>query len=40
MPGTTLAIVFGSWIVILILTLLYYFVWSRGHDWGEEDGEE
>jgi hypothetical protein len=39
-PGTTLIIVFGSWIVIFVLTLLYYFIWSRGHAWGEEDGEE
>ena len=37
MPGTTLAVVFGSWLVILVLTLLYYFVWSRNIQWDDED---
>ncbi|GEM_PF-3014671 len=25
----TILVVFGSWIVLFILTLLYYFVWSK-----------
>lgn len=37
MPQSTLAIVFGAWFVILMLTLVYYFVWSRRRDHGDED---
>ena len=29
MDFLTIIVVFGSWIVLLILTLLYYFVWSK-----------
>jgi hypothetical protein len=29
LPASTIAIVFGSWALLLLLTLLYYFVWSR-----------
>lgn len=29
MPWTTLAVVIGSWFLLLILTLLHFFVWSR-----------
>ena len=25
----TILVVFGSWIILFILTLLYYFVWSK-----------
>ncbi|MEZ4654220.1 MAG: hypothetical protein R3E12_11690 [Candidatus Eisenbacteria bacterium] len=33
LPASTILIVFGSWAVLLLLTLLYYFVWSvRGED--------
>lgn len=39
MPWTTLVVVFGSWVVLLLLTLLYYFVWSHKRDWQDEDGE-
>lgn len=39
MPISTVIVVLGSWFVLLILTLLYYFVWSRGRDWPEA-GEE
>lgn len=37
MPWTTAVIVFGSWFVILILTLLYFFSWSKRVN--HEDGE-
>jgi heme/copper-type cytochrome/quinol oxidase subunit 2 len=36
MPWTTVLVVFGSWIVILILTLTYYFVWSLRQNRGDE----
>ncbi len=40
MPWTTLAVVFGSWFLLLGLVLLYYFIWSRGRDYGDgEDGK-
>ena len=39
MPWTTVAIVFGSWVVLLLLTLVYYFVWSRKRDWTDGEGE-
>ena len=29
MPAATIAVVFGAWIVLLVLTLLQFFVWSR-----------
>ncbi len=29
MDFLTIMVVFGSWIVLFILTLLYYFVWSK-----------
>ena len=39
MPWTTVAIVFGSWVVLLLLTLVYYFVWSRKRDGIDGKGE-
>lgn len=36
MPVSTVIVVGGSWILLLILTLLYYFVWSKHRDWGDE----
>ena len=39
MPWTTVLIVFGSWVVILILTLAYYFVWSLRQSWGDEEDQ-
>jgi hypothetical protein len=38
MPWTTPAVVFGSWLLILILTLLRFFVWSPRPDDDGEDG--
>jgi heme/copper-type cytochrome/quinol oxidase subunit 2 len=38
MPWTTLAVVFGSWVLLLVLTLLYYLVWSLRRHYG--DGED
>jgi len=38
MPWSTVAVVVGSWILLLALTLLYYLVWSLHRDYG--DGEE
>ena len=38
MPWTTPAVVFGSWFLILVLTLLRYFVWSPRLDDDGEDG--
>jgi len=35
MPITTLIIIFGSWLVILALVLLYFFKWSKRD--GEDD---
>lgn len=32
MPWTTLVVVFGSWALLLVLTLLSFFVWSRPRD--------
>lgn len=32
MPGSTLVIVFGSWGLLLVLTLLNFFVFSRRRD--------
>jgi hypothetical protein len=32
MPLSTLLIVCGSWVALLILTILYYFVWSGKED--------
>ena len=29
MPASTLLIVIGSWVVLAVLTGLYYFVWSK-----------
>ncbi len=29
MDFLTIIVVFGSWVVLFILTLLYYFVWSK-----------
>ncbi len=29
MDFLTIIVVFGSWIALFILTLLYYFVWSK-----------
>ena len=34
-PTWTLLIVIGSWVVLAVLTLIHYFVWSR--DKGEEE---
>jgi hypothetical protein len=38
MPWTTPAVVFGSWFLILVLTLLRFFVWSPRLDDDGEDG--
>jgi hypothetical protein len=37
MPWATVLVVAGSWLLLLVLTLLYLSVWSKGRDWGEED---
>jgi len=37
MPASTVIVVFGSWIVIAVLTLLYYRVWSHRHDWDDPE---
>ncbi len=29
MDFLTIIVVFGSWVTLFILTLLYYFVWSK-----------
>jgi hypothetical protein len=39
MPSSTVFVVLGSWFLLLILTLLYYFVWSLRRDWSD-GGEE
>jgi hypothetical protein len=39
MPTSTLIVVFGSWFLLLILTLLYYLVWSLRRDWSEGSEE-
>ena len=36
MPVSTLLIVCGSWVILLVLTLLYYFVWSKPDQEEEE----
>ena len=36
MPVSTLLIVCGSWVILALLTLLYYFVWSKPNR-GEEE---
>jgi hypothetical protein len=37
MPWSTVVVVGGSWILLLLLTLLYIRVWSKHRDWGEGD---
>ena len=39
MPVSTILVVFGSWLLLLVLTLLYYFVWSHHRDWSEGEDE-
>jgi hypothetical protein len=36
MPVSTLLIVLGSWVILAVLTLLHYFVWSK-RDRGEDE---
>ena len=36
MTGSTLLIVIGSWVVLLVLTLLYVLVWSKDQP-GDDD---
>jgi hypothetical protein len=38
MPWTTALVVFGSWILLLVLTLLNYAVWSNRIAGDDEDG--
>ncbi len=39
MPWSTLAVVFGSWLVLLVLTVLYHAVWSKRRDYGDREGK-
>ena len=32
MPIATALVVFGAWLVLLMLTLLHYFLWSKKRD--------
>lgn len=38
MPASTIIVVFGSWVVIALLTFLYHRFWSHRHDWDDSEG--